>query len=165
MLVTKNQFFVFIACIAFGGFGGLLLSFVNVLSLLLKKKVVNFIFSIVALSIVGVLFSYYSYAMFFPNARVYMIIGVLIGIYLYYKSFYIILAKILKKFYNICKQKIINRKGKQNDRNKSKKNDSGNHGWRSSIIGDIVVNNDLSDDFNKSGRNTHRPLKRTNKTI
>lgn len=165
MFVTKNQFYIFLACISFGGGAGFLLSAINCFAFLFKKKTINFICSVLALTIIGVLFSFYSYKMFFPNLRVYMIVGVMIGIYLYYKSFYIILAKLLKKFYNICKQKIKKLKGKENDRNKSKKDDNSNDGGGSASTRNLAIHYGLSNDFNKGRRKSHRPLKRSNKTI
>ena len=160
MFVTKNQFFVFLACITFGGGAGLFLSAINGIGFLFKKRIINFFCSVLALTVIGVLFSQYSYNMYFPNFRIYMIVGVLIGIYLYYKSFYIILAKILKKFYNIIKQKIVRLKGKKNDRNKSKKNDSGNNSRRSVVARDIAINNGLSNGIHKDRRKSNRTLKR-----
>lgn len=148
MFVSKNQFYVLLACIAFGGLSGILLSAINFIGALFKQKIVKFVCSIIALSLIGILYSFYSYKMFFPNVRVYMVVGVLIGIYLYYKSFYIILAKILKKIYNILGQKIKDIKGKKNDRNKSKKNDSGNNGGRSVVASNITLDNGLSNGFN-----------------
>ncbi len=162
MFVTKNQFYVFIACIAFGGCSGIILSIVNFFASLTKNKALKFVFSILAMSIIGIIFSTYSHRLFFPNVRVYMIVGVLTGIYLYYKSFYIILAKLVKKFYNICKRKIKKIKGKGYDRIKSKKNDSGNHGRRSIVASNIAVNNGLSDDINSNGKKPYRAFKRTN---
>ncbi len=162
MFVTQNQLYVFIACVAFGGGCGVLLSIANLLHFLTKNRIVNIVFSVIALSLIGVLFSYYSYKMFFPNVRLYMLVGVMIGIYLYYKSFYILLAKFLKKFYNIYEQKIRKLKGKRNDRIKSKKNDSGDHSRRNIVTGNIVVGNGLSNDFNKGRRKSHRPFKRAN---
>ena len=148
MFVTKNQIFVFIACIVFGGLSGFLLSAINVFCALIKNRIVKFILSVIAFAIIGVLYSYYSYKMYFPNFRVYMLAGVLLGIYLYYKSFYIILAKFSKKFYNIIKQITTKKKGKGNDRDKSKKNDSGNNRGRGAIANNIAISNGLSNDFN-----------------
>ena len=161
MFVAKNQFYVFFACIAFGGVSGILLSVINLFGVS-KNKLIKFIYNVVVLSLIGALFSFYSYKMFFPNVRIYMILGVFAGIYLYHKSFYIILAKILKKIYNISKQKIVKIKRNKNDRNKSKKNDSGNHGRRNIIASNIAFDNGLSNDFNKNRRNSHQALKRTN---
>ena len=162
MFVAKNQFYVLLACVAFGGVAGLLLSAINFFGYLTKQKILKFVCGVIALSIIGVLYSYYSYKLFFPNLRTYMLVGVLVGIYLYYKSFYIILAKILKKIYNIFKQKIKNIKGKKNDRNKSKKNDSGNDGGRSIVASNITLDNGLSNGFNKNRRKAHRTLERPN---
>ena len=65
--------------------------------------VVDFLF----LTISSFLFSYCSHMLFFPNFRPYMLIGVFSGFFGYLKSFNIILAKSIKKFYN----RIVSREG------------------------------------------------------
>ena len=100
MFVTKNQFYVFVACVAFGTLLAILFCVVRLVRYLSNNKyflgVVDFLF----LTISSFLFSYYSHMLFFPNFRPYMLIGVFSGFFGYLKSFNIILAKSIKKFYN-----------------------------------------------------------------
>ena len=84
-----------------------------------------------------------------------MPIGVFIGVIAYTKSLHILLAKLLKKFYNICKQKIKKLKGKENDRNKSKKDDNSNDGGGSASTRNLAIHYGLSNDFNKGRRKSH----------
>ena len=67
MFVAKNQFYVLLACVAFGGVAGLLLSAINFFGYLTKQKILKFVCGVIALSIIGVLYSYYSYKLFFPT--------------------------------------------------------------------------------------------------
>ena len=105
MFVTATQFYVFIACVAFGGVSGIVFNF----SLLLKKTVtyrwVGVISDVFCFCVVAVGYVLFGHVVSFPNIRAYMIIGVILGIVLYFKSFYIILAKKAKKLYNIIKRK------------------------------------------------------------
>ena len=105
MFVTKNQIYVFLACVAFGGGAGILFSFSQAISYMIKNKVLKILPSIFAALPLIVVFILYGYNMNFPNLRLYMIIGVFCGICLYFKSFNIILEKYGKKFYNIYKSK------------------------------------------------------------
>lgn len=140
MFVTKNQIFIFIACVAFGGVSGLLYSISGAIKFFFKNKLLKIIFDALISLPIGVLFVVYAHQLNFPNTRGYMLLGVFTGIYLYFKSFYIILAKCAEKIYNICKQK---RKIK-NDRNQSKKINRRRHGRRGVTRGNIAVNNGLS---------------------
>ena len=100
MFVTKNQFYVFVACVAFGTFLAFLFCIVRLVRYLSNNKYFPTIIEFVFLAISGFLFSCYSHILFFPNFRPYMLIGVFSGFFGYLKSFHIILAKIIKKFYN-----------------------------------------------------------------
>lgn len=105
MFVSKNQFFIFLACLSFGGFSGMLLSLIYGVKYFIKNKVVKIILDIISCSILGALFVIYSYKIYFPNFRIYMFFGVVVGLYLYLKSFHILLANFCKKIYNIIEQK------------------------------------------------------------
>ena len=100
MFVTKNQFYVFLACVAFGVF----------LACLLCCIIELFFWAFSSL-----IFSYYSHILCFPNFRPYMLIGVLCGFFGYLKSFHIILAKITKKFYNRVVNKTSRNKRAEDD--------------------------------------------------
>ena len=148
MFVTKNQFFVFVACVAFGVVLGAFICCVNLIFSFMKNKKILHSINAVCLLLMGAGFSYYSYQMCFPNFRLYMLFGVILGVVGYFKSFHIILAKFCKKFYNgIIKNK--SRVKGINDRAKNKKNDSGINGRGSVAFGNASINNGLSNDSNK----------------
>ena len=101
MFVTKNQFYVFLACLAFGAITGFVLSFFTCGVKLTRNKILENLTALIVLSLLGLIFTAYMFFMNFPNFRPYMLIGVFAGILGYFKSFHIILAKFVKKFYNI----------------------------------------------------------------
>ena len=115
MFVTKNQFYVFLACVAFGVFLACLLcciKFVKFLSI--SNRILNII-ELFFWAFSSLIFSYYSHILCFPNFRPYMLIGVLCGFFGYLKSFHIILAKITKKFYNRVVNKTSRNKRAEDD--------------------------------------------------
>ena len=148
MFVSKNQFYIFIACFLFGAICGLIFGATSIFSRLIKNKFFCFFSDIISISAFAVLFSIYSYKMNFSNLRAYMLLGVFIGFICYVKSFHIILANLLKKFYNIIKPKNKQKRVDKNDRRKSKKGDSGNNGRGSASARDFARNNGVSNDFN-----------------
>ena len=105
MFVSKSQFFVFMACVAFGGVSGTLLSVCAAIKFFIKNNLIKIMPDVIAFLSIAVLFFYYAYFIKMPNLRAYMIVGVFIGIALYFKSLHILLAKYAKKLYNICKEK------------------------------------------------------------
>lgn len=152
MFVTQNQFFVFIACIAFGGAVGIIFSVFSCVKFFIKNKVLSAIPDIIAFIFVGVLYSAYSFALKFPNLRFYMPIGVFIGITMYFKTFHILLAKYAKKFYNILYIKLSLIKKAKDDRNKVKKVNSRNNGRRSSPSRDFANDNGVSVNIHQSSK-------------
>ncbi len=141
MFVTKNQIFVFIACVAFGGVAGLAYSFSALIKYPIKNRWIKILPDVIVSVPIAVAFVIYSHGLNFPNIRAYMLVGVFIGLFLYFKSFYIILAKCTKKIYNIYKSKRIKRK---NDRRKDKKINSRRHGRGSIARGRVVSGNGVS---------------------
>lgn len=105
MFVTKNQFYVFISCVAFGSGAGMAFSSFLLIFSFIKNKLIKSLLPIIISLPLSALFVLYGYKLKFPNFRLYMIVGVFCGIYLYFKSFHIILAKYVKKFYNRYKSK------------------------------------------------------------
>ena len=156
MFVTKSQFFVFIACVAFGSGIGFLLSILSAIKFFIKYNVVKIFIDVVLFSIVSVLYSHYTYTLGFPNLRMYMLLGVFIGMALYLKSLHILLANYIKKFYNIIVKNYKKRKIIKNDRSKVKKDNSGNHGGRSPAIDSTAIHNGLSTDIHKSSKRQRR---------
>ena len=113
MFVTLNQIYVFISCIAFGAIFGIVYSTFAFLSDALRLKKLRFISDIAYFVIFSIVFLFYSYVNNFSNIRAYMILGVFLGNYLYVKSFNIMLAKFLKRIYNISRNKKMGKKANE----------------------------------------------------
>jgi hypothetical protein len=133
VFVSKNQFLIFIACLAFGVFSGGILSLISGVKFVIKQKFINTIIDILAWGALGIAFIAYMYYMNFPNIRFYMLFGVMISIVAYFKSFHIILAKFAKKFYNIIVKKKIGNRDTRDDTKKIRKNSSFNHRRRNFV--------------------------------
>lgn len=146
MFVTKNQIFVFIACIAFGFFCGVVFGLLSYIKVFIKHKIIKDILDVILGGVLGCVLVLYAFKLNFPTLRVYMLIGVVIGIVGYFKSFNILLAKSAKKFYNICKSKKVKKK---HDRIKIQKAGRRGNCRRSNLINDIDISNDLSVGVNK----------------
>ena len=146
MFVSKNQFYVFVACVAFGGIAGVVFSIASIFKLPFKNKILLSIPDILSFIVVVFLYVFISDFSRFPTIRFYMPLGVLIGLYLYFKSFNIILAKWLKKIYNICVKKFVK---VFYDGRKSKKTDSCGHGRRSSASSGASNSDGLSVNINR----------------
>ncbi len=112
MFVTASQLFVFLACVAFGGTAGVLLSVPIAVNTLLKNRLLKGVLDALCFAVIYLLFLKYSLTLNFPSLRVYMVAGVFLGIFAYLKSYHIILAKITKKAYNISCEKMKSYKGK-----------------------------------------------------
>ena len=158
MFVSLNQFYVFMSCVMFGAMGGVVYSVLSILRLIIKNKVFNGAIDAIFMLVLSFIFSVFSYKSNFPNIRFYMMGGVLLGLILYLKSFHIILAKFVKKFYNITIQKFKKGLEKKNDRKKGKKIDSGVNSGGSFASIYSGYDNGLSNDFNSGQRKTHRLL-------
>ena len=117
MYVSSGQIYYFLACLVFGFLGGLIYSIKNLL-FNSKNKSVSIIIDVLYFLFLLLLYVLYSYVFNFPNVRVYMILGVLTGIILCVESFGYILAKFIKRRYNINVETNVNRKGMYNDRGK-----------------------------------------------
>ena len=100
MFVSKGQIFIFIACIAFGAISGILFSITCCVKKKINNKYLSVVIDITAFFLVSFFYVFYSYKLNFGNIRLYMPTGVLLGIFLYIKSFNYILAKISDKIYN-----------------------------------------------------------------
>ena len=111
MNVSVNQFWVFLSCVSFGVFCGVLYSLVLFIKKHVKMYFVKVIIDVTFFISAGFLYILYSYFFNYPSLRFYMILGVISGGVLYIKSFALILAKVLKKLYNITNKN----KGKKYD--------------------------------------------------
>ena len=110
MFVTENQFFVFVACVAFGGVFGVIYPLFALIKKPLKSKIAKGIADVIYFALFTAFFLPYGYFLGFPSFRIYMPVGALVGLFLYMKSFYIILAKYGEKAYNKIKGKLLLRK-------------------------------------------------------
>ncbi len=111
MFVSSGQFFVFLACISYGLVGGLIFFVFGFFKAFLTSKIVHNVLDFISSILMSVLYVFYSNLLNFPNFRFYMPIGVLLGLFMYFKSFNIILAKLQKKIYN----NYIKHKGNKRD--------------------------------------------------
>ena len=146
MFVSKNQIYVFIACVAFGGIAGVVFSVASILKLPFKNKILLALPDFLSFVFLSFLYLGFSTSLRFPTIRLFMPIGVLVGIYLYFKSFNIILAKWFKKIYNISVKKFVK---VFYDRRKSKKTDSCRHRGGGGASSGTSDGNDLSVNINK----------------
>lgn len=148
MFVTKNQFYVFVACFAFGACVGILFSFSSAIKFFIKNRILRMVPDVITFNLVGIIYSFYALNMCFSNVRVYMVVGVFIGIIAYLKSFHILLAKCAKKFYNIIVKitlkRLEKRKRIKDERIKVKKNNSRNNRRGSNATSYASINNGFS---------------------
>lgn len=110
MFVSKGQFLVFCCSISFGAFAGIFYSFLNTYTVFLKNKWLKFIVDVFIFCLISISYVAYSYLCNMPNLRFYMILGVFLGFLIYIKTFHYILAKYIKKLYNIISNKRIKTK-------------------------------------------------------
>jgi len=115
MFISKNQFFVFLVCVFIGGLFALLSTILRPFIFRIKNKFLKQFLISITYVFGGFLFilgaNYYN----FPNFRAYMVIGFFTGIVLYDKSLGIILAKFLKKSYNIITKILTKRRKEKHD--------------------------------------------------
>ena len=107
MFVTSGQFYYFSICVSISGICAVFLSLINLL--FQNKKIIKIILDIFAYILFSFIFVFIGYKLNFPNFRIYMYFGFLIGLYLGYKSFNLILAKFSKMLYNIFNKKAKNK--------------------------------------------------------
>ena len=165
MFVTLNQFYVFLACVSFGAIGGIIFSIFAIIKTFVSFKAFEVLCDVFCMIILSLAFSVFSYKFNFPNIRIYMILGVLIGLTMYLKSFHRILANFAKKFYNITIQKFTKGKGRKNDRNKGEKANSGVNRRGSVITVYSGVDNGLSNDYDKRKEKSYRIFRKPNRKI
>ena len=107
MFVSLNQFFIFIASVSIGGISAVIFTFFMPIIALIKNKILRNLLNFFSIIFIGIFYIIASYLLKFPSIRLYMIVGVFVGILLYIKSFHITLAKLFKKVYKIIKQKKV----------------------------------------------------------
>ncbi len=105
MFVTNGQIYLFFSCLSFGIASGLVYSVIIFLKKVIKIKVIKILLDLLFFLILSVSFLIYTFLLKFPSIRVYMLVGVVLGLYIYLKSFHFILAKMCKRLYNIVVSK------------------------------------------------------------
>ena len=118
MFVSDNQFYFFILSVSIGFALSPLFSISDLVKSKIKRLWIGAIFDIVAFSIFGLFFCRLFFVYGFPNLRPYMIIGAMVGIVLYKKTFHFTLAKITEKAYTVTvriKKRINERSKMKND--------------------------------------------------
>ncbi len=127
MFVTKNQFYVFVAALAFGIISAI--PYGIFCTVTKKNKVLKSLFDSLYFSGLVPLFVWYTYSLDFSNLRVYTLVGFFCGFVLYTKSFNDILAKWLVMCYNKTIKKSVDKligkfKVKKHARTKEKKHNN-----------------------------------------
>ena len=110
MFVSKGQIYVFIACVAYGIMSSIIFLMTRILKCKFKQTKVVQLFDVLGYVLISLGYIIYSHLFSFPNFRLYMPFGVLVGHYLSIKSFHITLAKTFKKVYNSYKDKKVKSK-------------------------------------------------------
>ena len=110
MFAAENQIFVVLACVGFGAVCGILFSASAGVKYFVRNKWVKIIPDIVAFAALSVLYVLFACSLEFPSYRIYMTLATFGGLFLYMKSFLIILAFFTEKLYNITVKKIFRRK-------------------------------------------------------
>lgn len=110
MFVARNQIFVFIACLAIGGVGGVFFTLSAFIKFFIKNRILKIIPDVVAFIVFSAIYVALAYFLAFPSFRLYMAFGAVLGLYAYMKSFNNILAFHAEKLYNITVRKIVARK-------------------------------------------------------
>ena len=165
MFVTANQFYVFVACFSFGGAFGVVFNVSNIIKKPFNK--ISPIFDVLSFIFMGILFRIYSNLLQFPNFRAYMVVGVVLGVVAYKKSFYIILAKCLQKIYNKIEYKYVilkekKKRKKTNDGTKVQKGNSRVNGRCSSTRFGFGFRHDVSNNISKHCKAKKGRARRTN---
>lgn len=104
MFVSQGQFSVFLLCCSFGFAIGIIYSFFYIIKSFFRLKIACYLLDIFFFIVASFLFVFYSLLLNFPNYKFYMPLGVLFGLFIYCESFNFMLAKCIKKIYNIIKK-------------------------------------------------------------
>lgn len=158
MFVTQNQFYIFVACLFFGGVTGVLFSISAAVKKCFRIIYLRIIPDMLAFVTVFFLYIIYSYKLNFPDFRPFMAAGVFVGIFLYMKSWHILLAKPAEMLYNIIHIKLKQKKEKKHERIQVQKADSIAYGRGGSIAR-------FSSDFNDLSTVRHKRRKQRKKRV
>ena len=153
MFVANNQFYVFIACVSIGTLFGVFYSPIVMIKEKVCKITVSISLDIIYFFLLSICFLFCSYFLKFPSLRGYMLVGIFLGIYLYFKSFHYMLAKVVKRVYNRYKKSFDSRK-KLNDRRKNQEVNYIDNGGGSVASLRAFSGHDISTRCNKNRKNS-----------
>jgi hypothetical protein len=111
MFVTANQIFIFLVCIYSGLLSGVIYDVLYILKLATGGKWTNIILDILFFIIFAGIYIFVSFMFEFPVFRLYMFFATQLGLFMYIKSFHILIANGAKKIYN--KLKHLKEKGSE----------------------------------------------------
>ncbi len=111
MFATNNQLFIFLSCLSLGIASGVVYEFFYLLKKVVRLKIFKYIFTLIFFIVLSILYVALSVYFEFPSFRLYMYIGVLLGLVIYIKSFHYFIAILLKKGYNKLKREGVRKNG------------------------------------------------------
>ena len=100
MFVSSNQFYFFIESLFMGVLLGVFYEIFHLLKVVLKNKIVGEIIDFSFFPVICISYLKAGEIFNFPNFRLYIFIGVLLGFVIYLLSFHEMLAKVFRLVYN-----------------------------------------------------------------
>ena len=121
MFVSSNQLYYFLLSCSLSVALSPIFTVSSVVKSFIKNKIVRELPDFFAFVVFGVLFSYFSFVLRFPNIRPYILLAAVVGVFAYKKSFHHILAMGCKKLYNIMRKIVTEAKRKGREKCPKKK--------------------------------------------
>ncbi|MBR2322624.1 MAG: spore cortex biosynthesis protein YabQ [Clostridia bacterium] len=143
MFQSLDQPRVFLACALIGVLSGVYYEPFALFKRFIKKAFVKHVINSVWLTSCSLIFITFGLTYEFPNFRLYMALGVGVGIYLYKLSFHKVIAIFTNKVYNIT-NKLVKKIKAYNERRKEKANILGGFVGAYNVNHDTRGNNNLS---------------------
>ena len=106
MNVSALQFEVFITCITIGFISGIFFLIFLPIRKLISNKIIILILDLFCFIFSTIFYIFIGFKFQFPNLRAYMLLGFLLGLFIYFETLHIPLAKLLKRVYNIISKKM-----------------------------------------------------------
>lgn len=104
MFATANQIFIFLVCIYAGLLSGIIYDVIYLTKHFAGGKVLNIVLDIVFFVIFALIYIFVSLLFSFPAFRLYMFLAAQLGLFMYVKSFHVLIANGAKKLYNGLKK-------------------------------------------------------------
>ncbi len=131
MFLTLSQPRIIVICVGIGVLSGVIYDILYFFTEYFNNKIVNFLKDIIYFILTSFLFTSVSSLANLGNFRVYMALCVLLGWFLYMKSFHKIIAKTYIKVYNVINKLLIKVK---NARRKEKPSVIRRNEWNSNVV-------------------------------